>query len=102
MKIGDRILQIHTGQTGYVITKPVKILNDIVAKDLRDINLDGAISELENPLLNLLENASQQIQIKILILFDTIFKRYPNALKNSSASACSTICPAYITDTLSA
>lgn len=29
MKIGDRVIQIHTGQTGYVITKPVKILNDM-------------------------------------------------------------------------
>lgn len=28
MKVGDRIIQIHTGQKGYVVTEPVKILDD--------------------------------------------------------------------------
>ena len=28
MKVGDRIIQIHTGQKGYVVTEPIKILND--------------------------------------------------------------------------
>ena len=34
--------------------------------------------------MNLLDSISQQIQIKILILLDTIYKRYPNSLKNSA------------------
>ena len=82
------LFKIYISKTSNELIKPeiLKILNDILAKDLRDINLDGAISELENPLLNLLENASQQIQVKILILLDTIFKKYPNALKNSSSN----------------
>lgn len=29
MKVGDRVIQIHTGQTGYVVTEPIKILDDI-------------------------------------------------------------------------
>lgn len=29
MKVGDRVIQVHTGQTGYVVTKPIKILDDI-------------------------------------------------------------------------
>lgn len=29
MKVGDRVIQIHTGQTGYVVTEPTKILDDI-------------------------------------------------------------------------
>ena len=82
------LFKIYISKTSNDLIKPeiLRILNDILSKDIREINFDGAISELQTPLLNLLENASQQIQIKILILFDTIFKRYPNALKNSSAS----------------
>lgn len=29
MKVGDRVIQVHTGQTGYVVTEPIKILDDI-------------------------------------------------------------------------
>ena len=62
----------------------LKILNDIFTKDVIDIKLDSSIIEMQNPLLNLLESASQQIQTKILILFETFYKKFPNALKNST------------------
>ena len=62
----------------------LKILNDIFTKDVRDIKLESSIIEMQNPLLNLLESASQQIQTKILILFETFYKKFPNALKNST------------------
>ena len=62
----------------------LKILNDIFSKEIKDINLDGAIAQMQSPLLTLLESSPQQIQIKILVLFDTIYKKYPNALKNDS------------------
>ena len=82
------LFKVYISKTSNDLIKPeiLRILNDILSKDIRDINLDGAISELQNPLLNLLESSSQQIQIKILVLLDTIFKRYPNALKNFSSS----------------
>jgi hypothetical protein len=38
---------------------------------------------MKKPLLALLETSSQQNQIKILALLETIFKKYPNALKSS-------------------
>ena len=81
------LFKVYISKTSNELIKPeiLRILNDILSKDIRDINLDGAIKELQTPLLNLLEGSSQQIQIKILIILDTIFKRYPNALKNSSA-----------------
>ena len=80
------LFKIYISKTNNDLIKPeiLRILNDIFNKDIIDINLDGAIAELQAPLLNLLDTASQQIQIKILILFDTIFKKYPKALKNSS------------------
>ena len=62
----------------------LKILNDIFTKDVRDIKLESSIKEMQNPLLNLLESTSQQIQTKILILFETFYKKFPNALKNST------------------
>ena len=62
----------------------LKILNDIFTKDVRDIKLESSIIEMQNPLLNLLESTSQQIQTKILILFETFYKKFPNALKNST------------------
>ena len=82
------LFKIYISKTSNDLIKPeiIKILNDILSKDIRDINLDGAISELQTPLLGLLETSSQQIQIKILILLDTIFRKYPNALKNSSST----------------
>ena len=81
------LFKVYISKTSNELIKPeiLRILNEILAKDIRDINLDGAINELQTPLLNLLEGSSQQIQIKILILLDTIFKKYPKALKNSSA-----------------
>ena len=80
------LFKIYIAKTNNDLIKPeiLRILNEIFNKEIKDINLDGAISELINPLLNLLETASQQIQIKILILLDTICKKYPNALKDSS------------------
>ena len=62
----------------------LRILNDIFSKDIREINFDGAINVLQTPLLNLLDSITHQIQIKILVLLDTIFKKYPNSLKNSA------------------
>ena len=82
------LFKIYIAKTNNDLIKPeiLRILNDIFNKEIKEINLDGAIAELQTPLLNLLESASQQIQIKILILFDTIFKKYPNALKNTSTT----------------
>ena len=62
----------------------LKILNDIFTKDTENINLDSVINEIQTPLLNLLENASQKNQVKILILFETFYKKYPNSLKDST------------------
>ena len=80
------LFKIYIDKTNNDLIKPeiLRILNDIFNKDYRDINLDGAIIELQTPLLNLLESASQQNQIKILVLFDTFYKKYPNALKNAT------------------
>ena len=79
------LFKIYIDKTNNDLIKPeiLRILNDIFNKDNSDINLDGAIIELQTPLLNLLESTSQQNQIKILVLFDTFYKKYPNALKNS-------------------
>ena len=40
------------------------------------------LKDLKKPILSLLESSSPQIQIKILLLFETIFKKHPNALKS--------------------
>ena len=79
------LFKIYIDKTNNDLIKPeiLRILNDIFNKDNSDIKLDGAIIELQTPLLNLLESTSQQNQIKILVLFDTFYKKYPNALKNS-------------------
>ena len=29
MKVGDRVIQIHTGNKGYVVTKSIKVFDDI-------------------------------------------------------------------------
>ena len=78
------LFKIYIDKTNNDLIKPeiLRILNDIFNKDNSDIKLDGAIVELQTPLLNLLESTSQQNQIKILVLFDTFYKKYPNALKN--------------------
>ena len=80
------LFKIYIDKTNNDLIKPeiLKILNDIFTKDIKEISLDGAIAEMQSPLLNLLESTSQQIQIKILVLLDTIYKKYPNALKNDS------------------
>ena len=80
------LFKIYIDKTNNDLIKPeiLRILNDIFTKDNKDINLDSSIKELQEPLLNLLESASQQNQIKILILFETFYKKYPNSLKNST------------------
>ena len=60
----------------------LRVLNDIIKNDL-NLKLDDAIVEMKNPILSLLDSSSPQIQIKILLLFETIFNHYPNALKSS-------------------
>ena len=82
----NELFKIYIEKTNNDLIKPeiLRILNDIFSKDIREINFDGAINVLQTPLLNLLDSISQQIQIKILILLDTIYKRYPNSLKNSA------------------
>ncbi len=62
----------------------LRILNDILQdKSGLDLNFDKPINELKKPILSLLETASSQDQIKILLLLETIFKKHPNALKSS-------------------
>ena len=80
------LFKIYIDKTNNDLIKPeiLKILNDIFSKEIKDINLDGAIAQMQSPLLTLLESSPQQIQIKILVLFDTIYKKYPNALKSDS------------------
>ena len=80
------LFKIYIDKTNNDLIKPeiLRILNDIFNKENEGINLDGAINELKTPLLNLLESTSQQNQIKILILFDTFYKKHPNALKSST------------------
>ena len=77
------LFKIYIDKTNNDLIKPeiLRILNEIFSKDIKEINLSVAIEEMQKPLLNLLESSPQQIQIKILILFDTFFKKYPNALK---------------------
>ena len=81
------LFKIYIEKTNNDLIKPeiLRILNEIFSKENEGINLDGPIIELQTPLLNLLESASQQNQIKILTLFDNFYKRYPNALKNSTS-----------------
>ena len=62
------------------------MLNDIFAKDNKDIKLEIGVDELKTPLLELLESASQQNLIRILTIFDTFYKKYPNVLKDSTPS----------------
>ena len=77
------LFKIYIDKTNNDLTKPeiLRILNEIFSKDIKEINLSVAIEEMQKPLLNLLESSPQQIQIKILILFDTFFFFFPNALK---------------------
>ena len=80
------LFQIYISKTSNELIRPeiLKILNDIL-QDKNDLNLnfDNAIQELKDPILSLLESSTLQIQIKILLLLESIFKKYPKALGNS-------------------
>ena len=80
------LFKIYIDKTNNDFIKPeiLRILNEIFNKENKDIILDGAINELKTPLLNLLESTTQQNQIKVLILFDTFYKKHPNALRSST------------------
>ena len=80
------LFKIYIDKTNNDLIKPeiLRILNEIFNKENKDIILDGAINELKTPLLNLLESTTQQNQIKVLILFDTFYKKHPNALRSST------------------
>ena len=80
------LFKIYISKTSNEMLRPeiLRILNDIVQdKNSLGLKLDGAILELKKPILSLLETSSPQIQIKILILLETIFKKYPKSLKSS-------------------
>ena len=80
------LFKIYILKTSNELIRPeiLKVLNDIVQdKNSLGLKLDNAILELKKPILNLLESSSPQIQIKILILLESIFKKYPNSLKSS-------------------
>ena len=78
------LFKIYISKTSNEMIRPeiLRVLNDII-KNVSDLNLDNAILELKKPILSLLDSSSPQIQIKILLLLETIFKKYPNALKSS-------------------
>jgi hypothetical protein len=82
----NELFKVYIEKTNNDLIKAeiLKILNEIFTKDISDINLDSSIAALRDPLLNILDSTSQQIQIKILILFETFYKKFPNALKNST------------------
>ena len=78
------LFKIYISKTSNEIIRPeiLRVLNEII-KNGQDLNLDNAIIELKKPILSLLDSSSPQNQIKILLLLETIFKKYPNALKTS-------------------
>jgi hypothetical protein len=82
----NELFKVYIEKTNNDLIKAeiLKILNEIFTKDISDINLDSSIAALRDPLLNILDSTSQQIQIKILILFETFYKKFPNSLKNST------------------
>ena len=80
------LFKIYISKTSNEMIRPeiLRVLNDIIQnKNELKIQFDEAIQELKKPILSLLETSSPQIQIKILSLLETIFKKHPNALKNS-------------------
>lgn len=72
----NELFKVYIEKTNNDLIKAeiLKILNEIFTKDISDINLDSSIAALRDPLLNILDSTSQQIQIKILILFETFYK----------------------------
>lgn len=46
MKVGDRVIQIHTGNKGYVVTEPVNVLDDIQVGIKFD---DSELNNIFNP-----------------------------------------------------
>ena len=80
------LFNIYISKTSNEMIRPeiLKVLNDIILdKNELNLKLDGPIKELKKPLLSLLETSSSQIQIKILLLLETIFIKRPTALKSS-------------------
>ena len=80
------LFNIYISKTSNEMIRPevLKVLNDIILdKNELNLNLDNPIKELKKPILSLLETSSSQIQIKILLLLETIFKKHPEALKSS-------------------
>ena len=80
------LFKVYISKTSNEMIRPeiLRVLNDIIQdKSELKLKLDGAINELKKPILSLLETSSPQIQIKILLLLETIFKKQPNALKSS-------------------
>ena len=81
------LFKVYISKTSNEMIRPeiLRVLNDILQdKSGLNLNLDKPIIELKKPILSLLESSSPQIQIKILILLETIFKKHPNALKSST------------------
>ena len=78
------LFKIYISKTSNELIRPeiLRVLNEII-KSAQDLNLDNAIIEFKKPILSLLDSSSPQNQIKILLLLETIFKKYPNALKSS-------------------
>ena len=80
------LFNIYISKTSNEMIRPevLKALNDIILdKNKLDLNLDNPIKELKKPILSLLESSSLQIQIKILLLLETIFQKRPESLKSS-------------------
>ena len=80
------LFKIYISKTNneLIKTEILRVLNDILQNNSLEINFDGPIIELKDTILSLLDSSSPQNQIKILILLETIFKKYPNALKDSA------------------
>jgi len=81
------LFKIYIGKTSNEMIRPeiIRILNEILLdKNQLKLKFDNAINQLKQPILSLLDLASPQTQIKVLILLETIFKNYPQALKSST------------------
>ena len=82
----QELFRIYISKTSNELIRPeiLRVLNEILQdKNGSEQNFDNAINELKKPILSLLDSSSPQIQIKILLLLETIFKKHPNALKSS-------------------
>ena len=81
------LFKVYISKTSNEMIRPeiLRVLNDIIQdKNKLNLKLDGAINELKKPILSLLDISSPLIQIKILLLLETIFQNQPNALKSSA------------------